>query len=532
MPDHDVVIIGAGHNGLTAGNLLARAGLDVLCIEKNRYVGGMASTVELFDGYKFEIAGSVVFPIAPYVVEDLELENCGLQPIKRDIMATNIGDPGEPALHMYTDPVRMLKHLSEDHGPDAAKGFAELAMFVQGPAQAIDRFNPCAPPRTLGQIFDAAKSVQEKNDMRTCFFGSAMDVVDRFFPDPNKHKIIRTMLAFLAINSTYRGPYTPGSAMCLVFALAAPENGWVMNKLKGGIGALSEGLARKFRERGGEVLIHRTVEKIITQDGRAIGVELADGERITARRVVSNLDTTSTFLRLLDDPGQLPDDYVAGIKAIDHRGAYVQIQVALSELPEFTGEWAWLNEGNYRANVSIFNRPELLQENWVDCRRLQVPRDPCIGMQIPSVLDPDLAPPGKHAGTMYAMYFPCEAPREQHGKLKDEMAERLIDKMTRYAPNFRNSIEHMATFAPYHYESMFGCTDGDFCHGLLHPEQMVEFRPIPGWQGGYRTPIEDLFLCGAACHPGPGVTFLPGYNSAHVVLEDLGIKVPRPGQIR
>jgi phytoene dehydrogenase-like protein len=133
---------------------------------------------------------------------------------------------------------------------------------------------------------------------------------------------------------------------------------------------------------------------------------------------------------------------------------------------------------------------------------------------------------------MYAMYFPCEAPREQHGKLKDEMAERLIDKMTRYAPNFRNSIEHMATFAPYHYEAMFGCTDGDFCHGLLHPEQMVEFRPIPGWQGGYRTPIEDLFLCGAACHPGPGVTFLPGYNSAHVVLEDLGIKVPRPGQIR
>ena len=163
MPDHDVLIIGAGHNGLTAGNLLARAGLDVLCIEKNRYVGGMASTVELFDGYKFEIAGSVVFPIAPYVVEDLELENCGLQPIEREIMSTNIGDPGEPALHMYTDPMRMLQHLSEEHGADAAKGFTELAMFVQGPAQAIDRFNPCAPPRTLGEIFDAAKSVEEKN---------------------------------------------------------------------------------------------------------------------------------------------------------------------------------------------------------------------------------------------------------------------------------------------------------------------------------------------------------------------------------
>ena len=125
MPDHDVVIIGAGHNGLTAASLLARAGVDVLCIEKNRYVGGMASTVELFDGYHFEIAGSVIFPIAPYVVADLDLENCGLQPIRREIMATNIGDPGEPALHMYSDPMRMLQHLAQDHGPDAAEGFAQ-----------------------------------------------------------------------------------------------------------------------------------------------------------------------------------------------------------------------------------------------------------------------------------------------------------------------------------------------------------------------------------------------------------------------
>ena len=524
MSDHDVIIIGAGHNGLTTGNLLARAGLDVLCIEKNRFVGGMASTVELFDGYHFEIAGSVVFPIAPYVVEDLDLKNCGLQPIEREIMATNIGDPGEPALQMYSDPVRMIQHVVEDHGADAAKGFAELMAWVQGPAQALDRFNPCAPPRTLGQIFDAAKSVEEKNALRLCFFGSAMDVIDRFFPDPGRHKILRTVLAFLAVNSTFRGPYTPGSATCLVFAMAAPENGWVMHKLKGGIGSLSKGLARKFEERGGKIMIHRSVERILTENGRAVGVELAGGERLTARRVVSNLDTTQTFLRLLDDPSQLPADYVAGIEAIDHRGAYVQIQVALSELPEFAGEWAWLNEGDYRSNVSIFNSPELLQQSWVECRRLEVPTDPCIGMQIPSVLDPDLAPPGHHAGTMFAMYFPCEAPRDQHGRLKDEMAERMVDKMTRYAPNFRDSIVHQATFAPYHYEAMFGCTDGDFCHGLIHPEQMIEFRPVPGWQGGYRTPVEHLFLCGASCHPGPGVTFLPGYNSAHVVLEDLGVQ--------
>jgi len=524
MPDHDVIVIGAGHNGLTAASLLARAGLDVLCIEKNRYVGGMASTVELFDGFRFEIAGSVLFPIARYVVNDLELESCGLKPIQREIMSTNIGDPGEPALHMYADPMRMLKHLVEDHGQDAAAGFAGLAAWIQGPAEALDRFNPRRPPRTLGQIFDAAKSVEERNALRTIFFGSVMDVVDRFFPDPSRHKILRTMLAFLAVNSTYRGPYTPGSATCLAFALAAPEDGWIMHKLEGGIGSLSAGLARKLEERGGRILIHETVTRILVEEGRAVGVELANGERITARRVVSNLDPTSTFLRLMDE-SQLPADYVAGVKAIDHRGAYVQMQVALDALPEFAGEFAWLNEGEYRQSVSIFNSPELLQENWVECRRKQVPTDPIVGMQIPSVKDPSLAPPGKHAGTIFAMYFPCEAPRSEHGRLKDVMAERIIDKLTRYAPNFRESIRAQATFAPYHYESMFGCTDGDFCHGLIHPEQMLDFRPVPGWQGGYRTPVENLYLCGASCHPGPGVVFLPGYNSAHVVLADLGIEV-------
>jgi len=523
VPDHDVIIIGAGHNGLTTASLLARAGLDVLCIEKNRYVGGMASTVELFDGYRFEVAGSVLFPIAPYVVEDLDLENCGLEPIEREIMSTNIGDPGEPALHMYADPMRMVQHLVDDHGADAAAGFAGLAAYLQGPAGALDRFNPRRPPRSLGQIFDAAKSVEEKNALRTVFFGSVMDVIDKFFPDPSRHKILRTMLAFLAVNSTFRGPYTPGSATCLAFALAAPENGWIMHKLQGGIGSLTKGLARKLEERGGRVRIHETVSRILVEHGQAVGVELANGERITARRVVSNLDPTSTFLRLMDE-SQLPDDYVEGIKAIDHRGAYIQMQVALDELPEFAGEFEWLNEGDIRQSVSIFNSPELLQENWVECRRKQVPTDPIVGMQIPSVKDSSLAPAGKHAGTIFAMYFPCEAPREEHGRLKDIMAERIIDKMTRYAPNFRDAIHNQATFAPYHYESMFGCTDGDFCHGLIHPEQMLDFRPVPGWQGGYRTPIEHLYLCGASCHPGPGVTFLPGYNSAHVIMEDLGIE--------
>ena len=155
MPDHDVIIIGAGHNGLAAASLLARAGVDVLCLEKNRYVGGMAWTVELFDGYRYEIVGSVIFPIAPYVVADLELENCGLEPIEREIMATNIGDPGDPALHMYSDPLTMLQHLARgSRSRTRAEGFAKLAMFCRRPARRMDRFTPCSRRRRSASCFE------------------------------------------------------------------------------------------------------------------------------------------------------------------------------------------------------------------------------------------------------------------------------------------------------------------------------------------------------------------------------------------
>ena len=302
MPDHDVIVIGAGHNGLTAASLLARAGVDVLCIEKNRYVGGMASTVELFDGYHFEIAGSVVFPIAPYVVADLDLENCGLVPIPREIMATNIGDPASPRCTCTRIPFRMLQHLAQDHGADAAEGFAQLAAFVQGPAaraRPLQSVQPAAEPRP---------DLRRREDRRGAQRAPALLLRQRdghrrpFLPDPSRHKILRTMLAFLAVNSTFRGPYTPGSATCLVFALAAPENGWVMHKLKGGIGALTKGLARKVEERGGQIRFHRAGRADPRRErprDRRRGSPAATAS--PRRRSCSNLDPTSTFRRLIDE---------------------------------------------------------------------------------------------------------------------------------------------------------------------------------------------------------------------------------------
>jgi phytoene dehydrogenase-like protein len=281
---------------------------------------------------------------------------------------------------------------------------------------------------------------------------------------------------------------------------------------------LPEGLCRQFTEKGGEVKLSTPVKRILVEKGKAVGVELAKGEKITAKVVVSNLDANATFLGLVGEDN-LSSDFIGMVKEIDHRSPYLQILLALKELPEFIGELAYANESGLRGGIGIFHSPEHLEQCWDDCRWGRVPEDPPIGLQIPSVFDDSLAPPGYHAAAIFSYYFPCTAPREQHGQLKDEMADKVIEKMNKYAPNFKDAIIDKAVLAPYHYESMFGSTNGDFTHGLIHPDQMLDFRPVVGWSR-YKTPIENLYLCGSACHPGHGVTFIPGYNSAHEVLKD------------
>lgn len=519
MTDYDAIIIGSGHNGLGAGILLVKQGLRVLILEKNRHVGGMAATVELFPGYKFEIAASVLFPLAPEIVEALELEQCGLQKIEAEIGSVMLGKPGDPPVIFYNDPIKMATHLATDHGPEAAEGMIGVFGFCAPAANAINRFTPLTAPRTLTEILADTNDPQEREAIEVCFRGSAMDVIDRFFPDPNEHKVLRGFLAFMSVQSAYKSPYSPGSAICLAYAMSTNGTDY-MRKIKGGMGAIPEGLCRAFESKGGEVRLNSAVERVLLENGRAIGVELQGGEQITAGVVLSNLDPNTTLQDLVGDE-HLDSRLVEKLNKIDHRAAYIQLQLGLDELPEYTGEWSFLNEGELRCSNGIFNTPEEMEENWLECQAGRVPQSPPMGMQIPTIRDPGLAPKGKHAATIFAFYYPCTAPRDQLGRLKDVMSERVIDKVTGYAPNFRDSINNQANLASIHYERMFGTRGGDFTHGLIHPEQMLDSRPVPGWKG-YETPIENLFICGSACHPGPGVTFIPGYNCAHEVLGKVG----------
>jgi phytoene dehydrogenase-like protein len=519
MGDYDAIVIGAGHNGLTAAAVMARGGLRVLCLEKNQFTGGMASTTELIRGYQFELAGSVQFPIPNEISKELGFDACPI--FEPAVRSASIGLDGQAPMIFHTDPGQLVEHLSEHLGLDAVMGLAEIMNWAQAPGRALGRFEVRRPPKSLDEMFACASNEDEREAIRIALFGSVMDVIDRYLPDPEKHAQMRALLAFLSVNSTFRGPYTPGSALCMAFALASPGDDAQMSKVKGGIGAMSDHVRDLFLASGGELRRHARVNRILVADGRVGGVELADGDTITAPVVVSNLDATQTFTELIDRE-HLPAAFARRLDAIDHRAAYFQMHFALDELPELIGPNAVLNEGQLRSTLCLFGTPEEMQRSYEACQRGQVPDAPPVSLGIPSLLDPDLAPPGKHSASAFAFYAPIGVGHEDKVRLRDEMAERIVEQIAAVAPNFPNAIHRQISYPAYSYELMFGCTGGDFTHALLQPELMGPFRPGPrGWPDN-PVPFDGLFLCGAGCHGGPGVTFIPGYNAGYAVLEGSG----------
>jgi phytoene dehydrogenase-like protein len=516
MQGCDAIVIGAGHNGLTAAALLQRAGLNTICLESKRYAGGMASTVELFDGYKFEIAGSLQFPTSATVSRELGLD--AVPTIDLDVMSVSLRGVGDDPVVYYTDLVRLMTHLSEVHGTEVVDGMAGLMAWSQAPARALGRFDAGRPPKTLDEMYACATNEFERSSITDLLFGSVTDVLDRYLPDKDKHGALRGMLAFLAVNTTYRGPATPGSAAALAFGLAVPdENAVLMKKPRGGIGALTTHLQDLFTSAGGELRLRTEVKEIRVAGGRVAGVRTEDGSTLDAPIVVSCVAPDLTLTRLVS-PGAVPADVRERFSRIDHRGSYVQMHFALDGAPEFAAPYELLNDPEMQAAIGLFSTPEELQQQWQDCRRGIVPADPAIAFQIPSAHDPDLAPPGKHAASAFSLWFPIETGHADYARLKAEMGQRVIDKITRLAPNFARLITKHTTFTPRHMGTMFAAPGGDYCHGLIHPEQMGPNRPGPNGYADQPLGIDGLYLGSAGCHGGPGITFIPGYNAAQAVL--------------
>lgn len=362
-----------------------------------------------------------------------------------------------------------------------------------------------------------ATPVQQREQLQLAYNGSAMDVIDRFFPDPVKHRELRAILAFAATQSTYKGPYSKGSALCLVYTMAQEGAGGLMQRVKGGLGQLSEALVRQIKTHGGEVRLKQSVDEIIIENNCAAGVRLKNGEQIRARAVVSNLDKHASFAHLLRAQ-ILPADIQAQLDAVLYRGAYVHMLFKLDRVPLFTPALDKLNRIPFsRFGGSMVFEPKEMQRCFEQCQAGQLPDRIPVAYQIPSLLDATLAPAGFHIASAYGFYFPCEAPKEERGKLRDQIAEKVINQIDEYLPGFRQAIVEKAVFSSDHFVSMHGATNGDFTHGVIHPEQMLGNRSLVEGRA-HATPFKQFYLCGSSCHPGPGVTFLPGYNCAHEVL--------------
>jgi phytoene dehydrogenase-like protein len=351
-------------------------------------------------------------------------------------------------------------------------------------------------------------------------FGSAADVIDRYLPDREKHGALRGMLAFLAVNSTFRGPATPGSAAALAWGMAIPDENTVLTKkLKGGIGVLTEHLEKQYADAGGDLRLRSQVTAIDVVDGRVTGVVTEEGARFAAPVVVSALAPDLTLLDLV--PGDAVGEEVRQrFSRIDHRGSYVQMHFALDGVPEFVAPYELLNDPRMQSAIGLFSTPEELQVQWEDSRRGIVPADPAVAFQIPSAQDPGLAPPGKAAASAFSLWFPIEEDPSEYARLKAEMGQRVIDKISRIAPDFESLILKHTTFTPKHMGTMFGAPGGDYCHGLLHPELLGPYRPGPRGHLDLPHGVAGLYLGSAGCYGGPGISFVPGYNAAQAVLED------------
>ena len=517
---YDAIVIGAGHNGLTSALVLQRAGLKTLLLEAKRYTGGMASNVELFDGYSFEIAGSVQISIAGEVSAELGLD--ALPSVESEVMSVSLLGNGDEPLIYYTDPTRLFEHLVGVHGEEVVNAMAMLAAWSQAPAKALGRFEARQEAKTLDEMYACATNEFERKAIDDLVYGSVTDVLDRFIPDKDKHGALRGMLSFLAVNTLYRGPAVPGSAASLAYGFAMPSaEAQLVKKIKGGIGALSEHLLKQFLDAGGELRMNATVEQILATDGAVAGVRLSDGEDIAAPIAISTLAPDLTVLDLLQ-PGAVPDGALDRYQGIDHRGSYVQMHFALEEMPTFIAPYEMLNEKENQGNVGLFSTPEELQQQWEDCRKGIVPEMPAVALQFPSVHDPDLAPPGKVAASAFALWFPIETDPADYGRLKNEMGQAVINRIATIAPDFESKIIRHTVFTPKHMGTMFGAPGGDYCHGLMHADQMGPNRPGPRGFRGDRLPVQGLYLGGCGCHGGPGITFVPGYNAAHAALEDRG----------
>jgi len=525
-PSPDVVIIGAGHNGLTCACYLARAGLRVTLLERRHIVGGAAVTEEFHPGFRNSIASYTVSLLHPQVIRDLRLAEHGLRILERPLL--NFAPQPDGTCLSIGNTLAETQASVAQHSTRDAERLPAYASMLEQVVSVLRDLVLITPPNAGGGIAELPKllrlsrtwlsmTLARQRDAYELFTRSAGELLDAWF----ESHAIKGTYGFDSVVGNYASPYTPGSAYVLLHHCFGEVNGrrGVWGHAVGGMGAITQAMAREAEARGVEIRREAGVHRVIVERDRAIGVELESGELLCARAVASAVNPKLLYLELVD-AADLDRDFRDRIARWRCASGSFRMNVALAELPRFDCR----PEPGPHLSSGILIAPSLgyLEDAYIDARRDGWSRAPVIEMLIPSTLDDSLAPRGGHVASLFCQHFAPELPDGRSWEAEeDAAAAQVIDTVTRYAPNFRDSILGQSVLSPAGLERTLGLVGGDIFHGSLGLDQLFHARPMLG-HADYRGPLRGLYMCGSGSHPGGGVTGLPGRNAAREIARDLG----------
>jgi phytoene dehydrogenase-like protein len=515
------IVIGGGHNGLTAAAYLARAGRKVLVLERRHVLGGAAVTEEVFPGFRFSVCSYVVSLLRPEIIRDLDLPRHGLEILPLDGTFTPM--PNGDYLWRVNDHAKTRRQIARHSKLDAeaydeyGKAMVEMARFVK----PILNMTPPDPmsldPRELmklvflGKRFRGLADVDRYNQVQLMTM-SASDFLDQWF----ETDVLKATMSASGIIGTFLGVRSPGTAYVLLHHYMGEIDGafrsWGF--ARGGTGAISNAIAAAAREAGVEIRTNAAVARIAVKSGQATGVVLSNGDELTADLVLSSVDPNLTFLKFLDAK-ELPDEFLEEVRRYKFRGSSGKVNLALGALPNFTclpGDGPHL-----RGAISISPSVDYMERAYDQAKYGEFSRRPYIDMVIPTLTDPSVAPPGKHILSCFVQYAPYKLASGNWDEQREAFGDTVVDTLAEYAPNIRDIILHRQVVTPLDLEREWGLTEGNIFQGELTLEQLFFARPVPGW-AQYTTPIRNLWMCGSATHPGGGIMGAPGRNAALRIL--------------
>ena len=525
MPQqHDVIIIGAGHNGLTTAAYLAKAGRSVLVCERRHLVGGAAVTEELFPGFKYSVCSYVVSLLRPEIIRDLNLARHGLEMLPLDGTFTPM--PSGDYLWRTNDHARTYREIARHSRVDAeaydeyGRAMIEMGRFAK-PLLAMMPPDPFSPHladlrqlTALGKRFRALPDNDRYNQLQLFTMG-AVDFLDQWF----ETDVLKATMSASGIIGTFLGVRSPGTAYVLLHHYMGEIDGafrsWGL--AKGGTGAISNAIASAAKEAGAAILLNAPVRHILVEHGRAKGVVLENGDYHLAPVVASSVDPRLTFQKMVGE-AHLPADFVEDVRRYKYRGSSGKVNLALDALPDFT---ALPGAGPHlRGAISISPSVDYMERAYDEAKYGRYSRQPYIDIVIPSLTDPSVAPPGKHVMSCFVQYAPYDLEEEGGWDAhREAFGDTVVNTISQFAPNVKDLILHRQVLTPLDLERDFGLSEGNIFQGELTLEQLFFLRPAPGW-AKYQTPIKNLYMCGSATHPGGGIMAAPGRNAAMRILAE------------